>query len=77
MSPPGRPPAPQGDGLELEYEMVLTNGDSFRTRHFSAEELGAAAAGGERQWEVGWSASRSGVYWGLWGSEGVYWGLGG
>ncbi|KAM4755338.1 transmembrane protein 145 [Cyanocitta cristata] len=37
--PPGKPRPPQGDGLELEYETVLTNGDSFRTRHFSAEEF--------------------------------------
>ncbi|XP_053908564.1 transmembrane protein 145 isoform X2 [Cuculus canorus] len=29
-----------GDGLELEYEMVLTNGQSFWTRHFSADEFG-------------------------------------
>ncbi|XP_071656629.1 transmembrane protein 145 [Patagioenas fasciata] len=29
-----------GDGLELEYEMVLTNGKSFWTRHFSADEFG-------------------------------------
>ncbi|XP_071276967.1 transmembrane protein 145 isoform X4 [Agelaius tricolor] len=29
-----------GGGLELEYEMVLTNGDSFWTRHFSADEFG-------------------------------------
>nr|XP_033770248.1 transmembrane protein 145 isoform X2 [Geotrypetes seraphini] len=28
-----------GDGLELEYEMVLTNGKSFWTRHFSADEF--------------------------------------
>ncbi|XP_025922446.1 transmembrane protein 145-like, partial [Apteryx rowi] len=26
-----------GDGLQLEYEMVLTNGKSFWTRHFSAD----------------------------------------
>nr|XP_025977007.1 transmembrane protein 145 [Dromaius novaehollandiae] len=32
-----------GDGLQLEYEMVLTNGKSFWTRHFSADEF---AAGG-------------------------------
>lgn len=31
---------PQGDGLQLEYEMVLTNGKSFWTRHFSADEFG-------------------------------------
>ncbi|XP_031954043.1 transmembrane protein 145 [Corvus moneduloides] len=36
---PREAPAPQGDGLELEYEIVLTNGDSFRMRHFSAEEF--------------------------------------
>nr|XP_030729988.1 transmembrane protein 145 isoform X2 [Globicephala melas] len=30
----------QGDGLQLEYEMVLTNGKSFWTRHFSADEFG-------------------------------------
>ena len=36
-----RPPhSPQGDGLQLEYEMVLTNGKSFWTRHFSADEFG-------------------------------------
>ncbi|KAM6298476.1 transmembrane protein 145 [Podargus strigoides] len=29
-----------GEGLELEYEMVLTNGKSFWTRHFSADEFG-------------------------------------
>ncbi|NWZ97450.1 TM145 protein, partial [Nesospiza acunhae] len=29
-----------GGGLELDYEMVLTNGDSFWTRHFSADEFG-------------------------------------
>ncbi|KAI4572083.1 hypothetical protein MJG53_020954 [Ovis ammon polii x Ovis aries] len=28
-----------GDGLQLEYEMVLTNGKSFWTRHFSADEF--------------------------------------
>ncbi|KAL7981016.1 hypothetical protein Chor_005250, partial [Crotalus horridus] len=28
-----------GDGLELEYEMILTNGKSFWTRHFSADEF--------------------------------------
>ena len=39
--PPLRPPHfPQGDGLQLEYEMVLTNGKSFWTRHFSADEFG-------------------------------------
>ncbi|XP_020950085.1 transmembrane protein 145 isoform X3 [Sus scrofa] len=38
---PLRPPhPPQGDGLQLEYEMVLTNGKSFWTRHFSADEFG-------------------------------------
>ncbi|XP_022441270.1 transmembrane protein 145 isoform X5 [Delphinapterus leucas] len=31
---------PEGDGLQLEYEMVLTNGKSFWTRHFSADEFG-------------------------------------
>ncbi|XP_042636139.1 transmembrane protein 145, partial [Catharus ustulatus] len=30
----------KGGGLELEYEMILTNGDSFWTRHFSADEFG-------------------------------------
>lgn len=36
-----RPPhSPQGDGLQLEYEMVLTNGKSFWTQHFSADEFG-------------------------------------
>ncbi|XP_059987431.1 transmembrane protein 145 isoform X4 [Lagenorhynchus albirostris] len=30
----------QGDGLQLEYEMVLTNGKSFWTQHFSADEFG-------------------------------------
>ncbi|XP_032341862.1 transmembrane protein 145 isoform X1 [Camelus ferus] len=29
-----------GDGLQLEYEMILTNGKSFWTRHFSADEFG-------------------------------------
>ncbi|KAJ8289820.1 hypothetical protein GJAV_G00005710 [Gymnothorax javanicus] len=29
-----------GDGLQLEYEMTLTNGQSFWTRHFSADEFG-------------------------------------
>ncbi|TKS82324.1 Transmembrane protein 145 [Collichthys lucidus] len=29
-----------GDGLRLEYEMELTNGQSFWTRHFSADEFG-------------------------------------
>ncbi|XP_070254469.1 transmembrane protein 145 isoform X2 [Myotis yumanensis] len=29
-----------GDGLQLEYEMVLTNGKSFWTQHFSADEFG-------------------------------------
>ncbi|XP_073426819.1 transmembrane protein 145 [Dendrobates tinctorius] len=29
-----------GDGLQLEYEMTLTNGKSFWTRHFSADEFG-------------------------------------
>ncbi|KAK1151842.1 transmembrane protein 145 isoform X1 [Acipenser oxyrinchus oxyrinchus] len=29
-----------GDGLELEYEMKLTNGNSFWTKHFSADEFG-------------------------------------
>ncbi|XP_058684373.1 transmembrane protein 145-like, partial [Poecile atricapillus] len=29
-----------GGGLELEYELVLTNGDSFWSRHFSADEFG-------------------------------------
>ncbi|XP_074427655.1 uncharacterized protein LOC141736905, partial [Larus michahellis] len=37
-----------GDGLELEYEMVLTNGKTFWTRHFSADEFGTASAGGGR-----------------------------
>lgn len=38
---PLRPPhSLQGDGLQLEYEMVLTNGKSFWTRHFSADEFG-------------------------------------
>ncbi|KYO40874.1 transmembrane protein 145 [Alligator mississippiensis] len=32
-----------GDGLELEYEMVLTNGKSFWTRHFSADEFAFTA----------------------------------
>ncbi|PWA20596.1 hypothetical protein CCH79_00011584 [Gambusia affinis] len=31
---------PQGDGLQLEYEMKLTNGQSFWTQHFSADEFG-------------------------------------
>lgn len=30
----------QGDGLQLEYEMTLTNGQSFWTQHFSADEFG-------------------------------------
>uniref|UniRef100_A0A3Q0RUP0 Transmembrane protein 145 n=1 Tax=Amphilophus citrinellus TaxID=61819 RepID=A0A3Q0RUP0_AMPCI len=29
-----------GDGLQLEYEMTLTNGKSFWTQHFSADEFG-------------------------------------
>ncbi|XP_062967159.1 transmembrane protein 145 isoform X1 [Cynocephalus volans] len=29
-----------GDGLQLDYEMVLTNGKSFWTRHFSADQFG-------------------------------------
>uniref|UniRef100_A0AAV2MAK1 Intimal thickness related receptor IRP domain-containing protein n=1 Tax=Knipowitschia caucasica TaxID=637954 RepID=A0AAV2MAK1_KNICA len=29
-----------GDGLQLEYEMNLTNGKSFWTKHFSADEFG-------------------------------------
>ncbi|KAJ8376973.1 hypothetical protein SKAU_G00075530 [Synaphobranchus kaupii] len=29
-----------GEGLQLEYEMKLTNGKSFWTRHFSADEFG-------------------------------------
>ncbi|XP_686062.6 transmembrane protein 145 isoform X1 [Danio rerio] len=29
-----------GDGLQLEYEMTLTNGQSFWTQHFSADEFG-------------------------------------
>ncbi|KAK7147361.1 hypothetical protein R3I94_010012 [Phoxinus phoxinus] len=29
-----------GDGLQLEYEMTLTNGQSFWTEHFSADEFG-------------------------------------
>ncbi|XP_028679291.1 transmembrane protein 145 isoform X2 [Erpetoichthys calabaricus] len=29
-----------GDGLELEYEMTLKNGESFWTKHFSADEFG-------------------------------------
>uniref|UniRef100_A0A3B3TXA5 Transmembrane protein 145 n=1 Tax=Poecilia latipinna TaxID=48699 RepID=A0A3B3TXA5_9TELE len=29
-----------GDGLQLEYEMKLTNGQSFWTQHFSADEFG-------------------------------------
>ncbi|TRY84545.1 hypothetical protein DNTS_001300, partial [Danionella cerebrum] len=29
-----------GDGLMLEYEMTLTNGQSFWTQHFSADEFG-------------------------------------
>uniref|UniRef100_A0A8C8VJK0 Transmembrane protein 145 n=1 Tax=Pelusios castaneus TaxID=367368 RepID=A0A8C8VJK0_9SAUR len=33
-----------GDGLELEYEMILTNGKSFWTRHFSADEFGESSA---------------------------------
>lgn len=41
------PSSPQGDGLELEYEMVLTKGDSFQTRHLLADEFGAAAARGK------------------------------
>ncbi|TMS10514.1 Transmembrane protein 145 [Larimichthys crocea] len=30
----------KGDGLRLEYEMKLTNGQSFWTQHFSADEFG-------------------------------------
>lgn len=33
-------PHSQGDGLQLEYEMKLTNGQSFWTQHFSADEFG-------------------------------------
>ncbi|KAG7276216.1 hypothetical protein CRUP_004807 [Coryphaenoides rupestris] len=29
-----------GEGLQLEYEMKLTNGNSFWTQHFSADEFG-------------------------------------
>ncbi|CAB1333993.1 unnamed protein product [Coregonus sp. 'balchen'] len=29
-----------GEGLQLEYEMKLTNGQSFWTQHFSADEFG-------------------------------------
>ncbi|XP_059920152.1 transmembrane protein 145 [Gadus macrocephalus] len=29
-----------GEGLQLEYEMNLTNGQSFWTKHFSADEFG-------------------------------------
>uniref|UniRef100_A0AAY4ALA5 Transmembrane protein 145 n=1 Tax=Denticeps clupeoides TaxID=299321 RepID=A0AAY4ALA5_9TELE len=29
-----------GDGLQLEYELKLTNGQSFWTQHFSADEFG-------------------------------------
>lgn len=43
--PPGRPPAPQGGGQELEKRMALTNGDSFPPGHFPAD--GFAAAGGK------------------------------
>ncbi|KAI2655225.1 Transmembrane protein 145 [Labeo rohita] len=32
--------ADTGDGLQLEYEMTLTNGQSFWTQHFSADEFG-------------------------------------
>jgi hypothetical protein len=39
------PYSPQGDGLQLEYEMVLTNGKSFWTRHFSADEFGEHLSG--------------------------------
>lgn len=38
---PASPLSPsQGDGLRLEYEMKLTNGQSFWTQHFSADEFG-------------------------------------
>ncbi|XP_060222393.1 transmembrane protein 145 isoform X4 [Meriones unguiculatus] len=40
LSKCGAPHSPQGEGLQLEYEMVLTNGKSFWTRHFSADEFG-------------------------------------
>ncbi|KAM3873276.1 transmembrane protein 145 [Diretmus argenteus] len=30
----------KGEGLQLEYEMKLTNGQSFWTEHFSADEFG-------------------------------------
>ncbi|KAM8870463.1 transmembrane protein 145 isoform 2-T2 [Spinachia spinachia] len=30
----------KGEGLQLEYEMKLTNGQSFWTQHFSADEFG-------------------------------------
>lgn len=70
--PPGDPRHPQGDGLELEYEMALSKGNSFRTGNFSADEFGAAAAVA-----VGKGSGRGtgvhrhrGVYWGLWGSAG-------
>lgn len=36
----GISPHSQGDGLQLEYEMKLTNGQSFWTQHFSADEFG-------------------------------------
>ncbi|KAK2088577.1 hypothetical protein P7K49_034484 [Saguinus oedipus] len=39
-----------GDGLQLEYEMVLTNGKSFWTRHFSADEFGGG--GVQTTWMV-------------------------
>nr|XP_032608858.2 transmembrane protein 145-like [Taeniopygia guttata]XP_041577094.1 transmembrane protein 145-like [Taeniopygia guttata] len=39
-SEPRKGSAPPGDGLELEYEMVLSTGDSFRTRRLSADEFG-------------------------------------
>lgn len=38
---------PQGDGLQLEYEMKLTNGQSFWTQHFSADEFGKNAGNDE------------------------------
>lgn len=42
----------QGDGLQLEYEMKLTNGQSFWTQHFSADEFGKSS---ERERERLWN----------------------
>ena len=30
----------KGEGIEIEYELKLTNGHSYWTEHFSADEFG-------------------------------------